>query len=342
MKEERKGLVFLVGAAGRVRFGSGGTLRRRRILRVKCGPVRPIRVSQVAVHVAVVVADPSHRKWKAGFIVSLGRAIKECVNREQIFGAASKRGIRVEDSSRLVFCKKAEAGRFFAGVAGGAEVVGIAGRQLFLGEGDAEVPVEGGVVRRGPGKAPAHPLLEGFDLWQGRARNRGERYIALRNVHNRAGESVVNHRATRAALGPVGAEHEVVNSQLAAAVEKIGKRFLSAGTVEDIILFDANPRQRAALRGKRIAQMRELLFFLQQRLARRQPLGGSCDAGTFERGSGHDCFSFIFVSDVSETSVSESGLSLRKRLMRRTLVSASASTPPLELTLTANAARRAR
>src|SRR5260370_18110786 len=167
-------------------------------------------------------------------------------------------------------------------------------------------------------------MCEGLDLRQARARNRGERNIARRNVHNSAAESVGNHRATRAALGPVGGEHEVVNSQLAAAVEKIGKRFLSAGSVEDIILFDANPRQRAAVRGKRIAQMRELLFFLQQRLARRQPLGGSCDAGMFERGSGHDCFSFIFVSDVFETSVSESGLSLRKRLMRRTLVSPSA------------------
>src|SRR5258708_20985143 len=84
--------------------------------------------------------------------------------------------------------------------------------------------------------------------------------------------------------------------------------------------------------------MAKLFFFLQEPLPRRQPLGGSCDAGTFERGSGHDCFSFIFVSDVFETRVFESGLSLRKRLTRRTLVSASATTPPLELTLTANAA----
>src|SRR5258708_13482731 len=139
----KKRLVVFAVAAGRVCFGSGRTLPWRSILRIKCGPVRPIRVSQMAVHVAVVVADPSHRKWKAGFIASLGRAIEECVNREQIFGAASKRGIRVEDISRIVFCKKAEAGRFFAGLAGAAKVLALAGRQLFLGAEDPAVPLTG-------------------------------------------------------------------------------------------------------------------------------------------------------------------------------------------------------
>src|SRR5580692_8394207 len=140
--------------------------------------------------------------------------------------------------------------------------------------------------------------------------------------------AIADHRATRAALRPFGTKHEVIDSELRAAFKEIRERLLSGGRIEYIVFLDADPRQRLALGGERVAEVGQLLFFLEQRLARRQPFSRRCDARTFQRGSGHDCFSFIF----------ESGLRLRKPAMRRTLVSTSATTPPLEVMPTANVA----
>src|SRR5258708_31994157 len=83
--------------------------------------------------------------------------------------------------------------------------------------------------------------------------------------------------------------------------------------------------------------MSQLLFFLKQRLARRQPVGGRGDAGAFERGIGHDCFSFVF-----GCAAFESRLRFRKPGMRRTFVITSAATPPLEVRPTAKVAALAK
>src|SRR3989442_10648333 len=56
-----------------------------------------------------------------------------------------------------------------------------------------------------------------------------------------------------------GAEHEVLHQQLMAALEQLGERALALGPVEDVVLLDALPRQRAALAGDLVAQSRQLL-----------------------------------------------------------------------------------
>ena len=78
-----------------------------------------------------------------------------------------------------------------------------------------------------------------------------------------------------------GAEHEVLHQQLAAAFEQLGERAPALGRVEDVVLVDAHPRQRAALAGDLVAQARQLLFVRQQRLALGNPFVPGYDAMVF-------------------------------------------------------------
>jgi hypothetical protein len=53
---------------------------------------------------------------------------------------------------------------------------------------------------------------------------------------------MVHHEgAAGAGFFPFRAEHEVVNDELAFAVEEIGERFLAAGGIENVVLFDFDP-----------------------------------------------------------------------------------------------------
>ena len=78
-----------------------------------------------------------------------------------------------------------------------------------------------------------------------------------------------------------GAEHEVLHQQLAAAVEQVGERAPALGRVEDVVLVDAHPRQRAALAGDLVAQARQFLLARQQRLALGNPFVPGYDAMVF-------------------------------------------------------------
>ena len=55
------------------------------------------------------------------------------------------------------------------------------------------------------------------------------------------------------------------------AFEQIGQRARAFAGVEDVVLVDAHPRQRAALVVDLVAQARQLLFARQQRLALGKP-----------------------------------------------------------------------
>jgi len=72
-------------------------------------------------------------------------------------------------------------------------------------------------------------------------------------------------------LLPPRGEHEVLHHQLAAAFEQLGQRAPALGPVEDVVLLDAHPRQRAAFAGDLVAQARQLLLARQQRLALGNP-----------------------------------------------------------------------
>jgi hypothetical protein len=53
----------------------------------------------------------------------------------------------------------------------------------------------------------------------------------------------------------------VINDQLTLAIEEIGKKFLSSGRIEYVILFDLYPWELAALGRDGIAFMSELFLF---------------------------------------------------------------------------------
>jgi hypothetical protein len=85
-------------------------------------------------------------------------------------------------------------------------------------------------------------------------------------------ERVSGEGAARTAVGRIRAEHEVIDEQLGAPVEELGERLGAGFSVEGVFGLDWNPRQRLALLGKLIAELRQLLLALEQLAPRDQPL----------------------------------------------------------------------
>ena len=73
---------------------------------------------------------------------------------------------------------------------------------------------------------------------------------------------VDDHRAALAARLLVGAEHEVVEQELAAPVEKIDQPRLAVRALEDVVLLDPQPGQTAPLGGERVVLAGERLLLL--------------------------------------------------------------------------------
>ena len=104
-----------------------------------------------------------------------------------------------------------------------------------------------------------------------RARDGHQRDVALGEVHIHAVAVVSHEGAARTTLLPPRGEHEVLHQQLPAIFEQLGECAPALGRVENVVLIDAHPRQRAALAGYLVAQARQLLFVRQQRLALGNP-----------------------------------------------------------------------
>src|SRR2546422_2816357 len=222
----------------------------------------------------------------------------------------------------LVLVEDAQAGGLLAReFARGEVVVHDALRRLVLRERHVIVEVEVGPVRRHPREAPAHALLERFDLPERRSRHRQQRHVALREVHDGAVDMVGQEGAARAPFLPPRAEHEVVHDQLAPAVEEVSQRRLARRALEHIGLVDPHPRQRAALGAQPIAQPRELLFLPQMRLARLPPFLSRYDHVAWHRSSSSKSSGLVWVVE----SVFPAPLVPRSFLM------ASAASPPPEV-----------
>src|SRR5262245_55248339 len=89
----------------------------------------------------------------------------------------------------------------------------------------------------------------------------------------RAVDLIGEQRAAGASLFPLGAEHEVIDDELAASVEQIGERHAAAvGGFEDVVLLDLDPGQRAALFRQAVALARPGLLLGEKRAARLEPL----------------------------------------------------------------------
>jgi len=73
----------------------------------------------------------------------------------------------------------------------------------------------------------------------------------------------------------------VLHQQLPATFEQVRERAPALGCVENVVLVDPHPRQRAALAGDLVAQARQFLFARQQRLALGNPFVARYDAMVF-------------------------------------------------------------
>ena len=92
-------------------------------------------------------------------------------------------------------------------------------------------------------------------------------------MHKSAVKVIAEKRAAWATLFPAGAEHKVIDDQLAFVAKKIGQRFLTVRAIEDVILFYFYPGQFAASCAERVAAASELLFLGEQLPAGGEPVG---------------------------------------------------------------------
>ena len=94
----------------------------------------------------------------------------------------------------------------------------------------------------------------------------------MNEMERRAVEMIGKIGAARAAFAPIGAEHEVIDDQLATAGEEIAERLLSRRRVEHVILLDLDPGQGTPLGAELVAGLGQRLLFDEMRLPRREPL----------------------------------------------------------------------
>ncbi len=84
-------------------------------------------------------------------------------------------------------------------------------------------------------------------------------------------EMIGEKRATGAALHPAGAQHEVIDHQLALAAEQVWERLFSVWAVKDVAFLDRRPGQLTARGAQGIARLGEFLFLREQRFACLEP-----------------------------------------------------------------------
>jgi hypothetical protein len=220
-----------------------------------------------------------------GFLAAEGGQVEVRVAVVELFDASAVGGVGVVDL--LVDPEEgAEAGQFGAahvfgpGAAGpgsaglgqlgfGAEVEEDRGYPVV--QRGVEVVVEVALVRRVPGKLPAHL---GPDRGQFRVRRSGDGdQGGVADVEAfQAADAGGRGGAAAAERVPVGAEHEVVHHQLLAALEEVKQ---GAGTVrphERVRLLDQDHRQLPALGVELVAGARQLLLLAEQFATGLEPL----------------------------------------------------------------------
>jgi hypothetical protein len=132
--------------------------------------------------------------------------------------------------------------------------------------GGADGADQGGLFRD-PGQPPHH-----LDLLDRRARHHRVGDVVIVEVREDFLDVVDLEAATDALCGRARSHHEVLDEELAAAVEQLGQRHFARGPVEDIGFFNLHPRQRSALFRQPVAKPRELLLLGKQSLPRRGPI----------------------------------------------------------------------
>src|ERR1700681_4728257 len=155
-------------------------------------------------------------------------------------------------------------------------------------------------------------------------------------MHDRTVERIGQERATRAPLFPFRTKHEVINDELAPSPEEIGDRLPAARPIENVVLLNPLPRQRAPLPAEFIAQPREFLFLTQEFFAGGQPFSRRHHRRRQFRFARHCCS--VQCRDVQRSHVHfsypSSFFDLSFSLFfERTTLATTAAIPPVDITL---------
>src|SRR5262249_43968737 len=149
---------------------------------------------------------------------------------------------------------------------------------LLRGKRNSVVEVEIRPAGRDPVEVPPHSPAVRLELLDRGARDGCKGDVPRVQMNHVRVEVVGPERAALAADVVLGREHEVVDDQLAAAVEQVGERLLAVRALEDVLLLDRLPGQGLPLPGHLVAGARELLLLSKELLARLEPLVGADDA----------------------------------------------------------------
>ena len=152
----------------------------------------------------------------------------------------------MKDITAGVFAEDARTGHLLADFDSTLEVV-VGGVLLVGAKRDAKVLVEVRANRGEPLKAPAESLLVGLESRQWRRRDRHHADVAGREVLGDAVEVVRPKRAAWTPFVPIGAEHEVVDGELALVAKKLRERLCAVWSFERIALLDLDRRELASL-----------------------------------------------------------------------------------------------
>jgi len=206
------------------------------------------------------------------FIAALGREVEVVVGADEDVEAAGVGGVGVEDVAGFVAIEDAQAGKFaFGGVGFFVVVGGCSGSDVFGFEADAEVVVEVAALRRDPVEGPAHAAFEGLEFGEGGSGDGHHRHVVVGQVLVGAVDVVGQEGAALAAFGPAGAEHEVVDDQLAATAEQVGEAEFAVGALEAVGFFYFYPGQGAAFGAEFVSFAGEGFFMGQMLTAGGEP-----------------------------------------------------------------------
>jgi hypothetical protein len=177
------------------------------------------------------------------FMAALGREVEPHESAHQILYPTGEGCVGVEDFATLVSGKDASAHHVLAALDRRAIIEdGVAGGDVLLLERHAEIEVEVAVVRGDPRKGPSQNPLDLLDPLDRRARDRGKRQVGVPKVLLRSIDMIGDEGASFAhVIGP-RRQHEVLDRELAAALEQICKRAFSFGSFERVGLLDPDPR----------------------------------------------------------------------------------------------------
>ena len=143
---------------------------------------------------------------------------------------------------------------------------------LLLGERDVEVEVEVAAERGRPGKRPAHPALVGLERASG-ARDTAENVTSWFAQGGRRSRQTRPQSPSRPDIRRiVGPKHEVIDEELRASSEQIGKRRHALVGLETVLLVNSNPRQPLPPLRQFVATPRQRLLGLEQLQPGRKPI----------------------------------------------------------------------